>query len=262
LRSAQCRRQFPAGAALSATARAVPERRGRLVWRRPRPGDSNLHHAYDSDNPDEPDRDYQPHESDAADDVRKPNEFREPYEFRDELCDSNDNDPCDSNDSHQPGELDRVSELPPRGAQLAACGTRRAGGSSRYRAKRAAAQRFPFAITGSAADEEPPSFTVGILRCAKSPRRQCGARARTRILSRSIFSRPRRPSGGRWCGGRHCRRSRPRWQSLGREVKTAVAMCHPGNHPGRCGVCAAVARSTICLNISPSGIRGRGAFNC
>ncbi|MEZ0350986.1 hypothetical protein [Mycobacterium sp. pR1184] len=99
------------------------------MWRRPRPGDSHAHHAYDSDNPDEPDWDYQPHESDAVDDVREPYEFREP---NDKLCDSNDNDSCHSNDSHQPGELDRVSELPPRGAQLAACGTRRAGGCSRY----------------------------------------------------------------------------------------------------------------------------------
>lgn len=78
--------------------------------RRPRPGDSRAHHAYDSDNPDEPDRDYKPREPDAAHDFREPYEFREP---NDKLCDSNDNDSCYSNDSHEPGELDRVSELPP-----------------------------------------------------------------------------------------------------------------------------------------------------
>ena len=54
LRSAQRRRQFPAGAALSSTARAVPERCGGLVWRRPRRCESHAREPYDeSYGPDE-----------------------------------------------------------------------------------------------------------------------------------------------------------------------------------------------------------------
>lgn len=81
------------------------------MWRGPRPGDSHAHHAYDSDNPDEPDRNYKPHEPDAAHDFREPDEFREP---NDELCDSHDLKSCDLNDSHQPGDLGRCRLTTPK----------------------------------------------------------------------------------------------------------------------------------------------------
>jgi hypothetical protein len=54
LRSAQRRRQFPAGAALSSTARAVPERCGGVVWRRPRPRESHAHESYQPYKPNKP----------------------------------------------------------------------------------------------------------------------------------------------------------------------------------------------------------------
>ena len=63
LRSTQRRRQLPARAALSSTARAVPERCGGLVWRRPRPCES---HARESYEPDESDKPCEPDESDDS----------------------------------------------------------------------------------------------------------------------------------------------------------------------------------------------------
>ena len=69
LRSAQRRSQLSAGVPLPSAARAVPERCGRLVWRRPGP----CSHAPgrctsdESDQPDEPNESDEPHESDESD---------------------------------------------------------------------------------------------------------------------------------------------------------------------------------------------------
>jgi hypothetical protein len=64
---------------LSSTARAVPERCGGLVWRRPRPCESHAHESY------EPDRSYEPYE---------PSESYEPCELSESY---------DPNESHEPG---------------------------------------------------------------------------------------------------------------------------------------------------------------
>lgn len=82
LRSAQRRRQFSAWAALSSTARAVPERCGGLVWRRPGPCESRARESRARES-------YEPHKSYepcAAYEPREPDEFCDPNQF----CDPND----------------------------------------------------------------------------------------------------------------------------------------------------------------------------
>jgi hypothetical protein len=82
LRFTQRRRQLPARAALSSTARAVPERCGGLVWRRPRPCESHARESY------EPDRSYEPREPNEScdpDDSYGPDESDESYN-PDESC--------------------------------------------------------------------------------------------------------------------------------------------------------------------------------
>jgi hypothetical protein len=68
LRSTQRRRQLPAGAALPFAARSVPERCGRLVWRRARPCEPHAHESYrpsDSNEPCHPNEPDHANESDA-----------------------------------------------------------------------------------------------------------------------------------------------------------------------------------------------------
>jgi hypothetical protein len=62
LRSAQRRRQLSAGVPLPSTARAVPERCRRLVWRGAGPCEPHAHASYQPDEPNESDY---PNESDA-----------------------------------------------------------------------------------------------------------------------------------------------------------------------------------------------------
>jgi hypothetical protein len=50
-------------AALPSTARSVPERCGRLVWRRARPCESHTHESYDPNDPNEPYQSHDPNES-------------------------------------------------------------------------------------------------------------------------------------------------------------------------------------------------------
>ena len=54
---------FPPGHALSSTARAVPERCGGLVWRRPRPCESHARESYEPDKSREPDDSCEPDDS-------------------------------------------------------------------------------------------------------------------------------------------------------------------------------------------------------
>jgi hypothetical protein len=82
LRSAQRRRQLPAGATLPSTARSVPERCRRLVWRRARPREPRAHESYQSydpnksDYPDESDESNAPHAYES-DDPNKSNDLDE-----------------------------------------------------------------------------------------------------------------------------------------------------------------------------------------
>ena len=78
MRSAQCRRELPAGAALSPTARAVPERCAGLVRRRTRPCESHTHESAQSDESDQPNK---PDESDESDEPRDLNVASEPDDF-------------------------------------------------------------------------------------------------------------------------------------------------------------------------------------
>lgn len=78
LRSTQRRREFPAWAALSSTARAVPERCAGMVWRRPGSCES---HAYQSCEPNESyesDQSYQPEGSYEHDQSYESDQFYEP----------------------------------------------------------------------------------------------------------------------------------------------------------------------------------------
>jgi hypothetical protein len=87
LRSAQRRRKLPAGPALSPAARAVPERCGGLVWRRPGPCQS---HARCSDEPDWSSGDY-----DEPDESQEPRELSDSYDL---------NYSSDPNDHHEPAD--------------------------------------------------------------------------------------------------------------------------------------------------------------
>jgi hypothetical protein len=86
LRPAQRRRQLSSGVPVPSAARAVPERCGRLVWRRPGPGShapgrstsatsDQFDEPYQPDDPDEPRNHNEPQES------YQPHELHEPYEF-------------------------------------------------------------------------------------------------------------------------------------------------------------------------------------
>ena len=73
---------------MSSTARAVPERYGGLVWRRPRPCESHASESYEPDRSYEPDKSYEldrSYESCAAYEPREPNES------------------CAADESHEPG---------------------------------------------------------------------------------------------------------------------------------------------------------------
>jgi hypothetical protein len=80
LRSAQRRRQFPAGAALSSTARAVPERCGGVVWRRPRPCESHASEPYQPDKPNKPNKPNKPCDTNESDEPRGSNGACESYD--------------------------------------------------------------------------------------------------------------------------------------------------------------------------------------
>lgn len=99
MRSPQRRRQFPAGAALSSAARAVPERCGRLVWRGTRPCHYHAHQPGEPDGSHDPDDSYQ---SGAVDKLHDTHESRDVYQSDDlnHLGDSHDPDHLD--DSHEP----------------------------------------------------------------------------------------------------------------------------------------------------------------
>jgi hypothetical protein len=62
---------------LPSTARSVPERCGRLVWRRARPCESHAHESYQPDQSYDPEQSYDPCES-YAPHAYEPNEPNEP----------------------------------------------------------------------------------------------------------------------------------------------------------------------------------------
>jgi hypothetical protein len=65
---------------LSSTARAVPERCGGLVWRRPRPCESHARKPAEPDESYESDESYNPDESDESDPSHQPDESDESCE--------------------------------------------------------------------------------------------------------------------------------------------------------------------------------------
>jgi hypothetical protein len=65
---------------LSSTARAVPERCGGLVWRRPRPCESHARESYEPDKSREPDDSCEPDDSYGPDESYEPDQSYESCE--------------------------------------------------------------------------------------------------------------------------------------------------------------------------------------
>ena len=65
---------------MSSTARAVPERCGRLVWRRPGPCEYHARESYEPDRFCEPDESYESYQSDESDNSDEPDEAYQPNE--------------------------------------------------------------------------------------------------------------------------------------------------------------------------------------
>jgi hypothetical protein len=96
VRSAQRRRELSTGVPLPSTARAVPEGRSRLVWRRPGPW-SHAPGRCASDEPDQPD---------DSDKSYEPDDPNNPYELN-ASCDSNES--YDLNKSYESGQQTAIA---------------------------------------------------------------------------------------------------------------------------------------------------------